>query len=426
MPRLTTGILGRSPLVVREEKPPFWWLRWMPAAFFTVVIAYLLYVVGRVAIVPLVASFGLAYILNPLVEGIERKAGTSRTVSALLALGLVTLLAGLFLWFVIPDLWYQSVDAGEKIFSNFTEPNARHVREQIRHFSPMLDRLFGYHVYQFLRSPNQLLEASRSWAAGGLTHFFTTASASLDLFLIPFFVYYILVDFPRWRDRSEDLIPPRFRPPFTRLFDEVGRILQSYVLGQLMIAMMMGGMYALGFFLLRVPAWPGIAALAGFLNVVPYVGTVLGILLACGFTFAHGGTIWRVAGVLAVFIVVQCTEGYFLTPRILGARLSLHPMTVFLGLLIGAKMFGFLGILLAVPTIAVGQVFVKFFREIYKSSEFYNAGEMGPQPQPKEAPEVIAEAAENVLSEQVSEQKGDELLAPTKEKDDPAAQKQTA
>jgi predicted PurR-regulated permease PerM len=239
--------------------------------------------------------------------------------------------------------------------------------------------------------------------------------------LIPFFVFYILVDFDKWRDASEGLIPPRFREPFSRLFDEVGRILQSYVLGQLMIAIIMAALYAIGFFFLRVPAWAGIAALSGFLNLIPYVGTGAGIVLATALTFANGGDFWRIAGVLAVFFVVQMIEGYYLTPRILGDRLSLHPMAVFLGLLIGGKIFGFLGILLAVPTIAVALVFFKFFREIYKASEFYRAGVMGPEPAPAQVEEVIAKAADTVLAEQIDKQKGDEVLAPTAHEDDPAA-----
>jgi predicted PurR-regulated permease PerM len=180
-------------------------------------------------------------------------------------------------------------------------------------------------------------------------------------------------------------------------------------------------LYAIGFFLLGVPAWAGIAVLSGFLNLIPYVGTAAGIGLATGFTFAHGGGLWRIAGVLAVFVIVQSIEGYFLTPRILGGRLSLHPMAVFLGLLIGGKLFGFLGILLAVPTIAVGQVFVKFLREIYKHSFFYHAGEIAPEEVPRETTELIAKAADTVLSEQVEEQRGDELLAPDASEDDTAA-----
>lgn len=421
MPRLSPATIIRPPVTVKvEERPPFWWLRWVPVFLLTFVILYLGYVVGRVAIVPVLASFALAYILNPIVEAIEKR-GLSRLIAAILAVCFVALLVVLFAYFIVPDLWEQSVGATDTILRNLNEQNAVKVRAEIRKVSPLLDRAFGYRVYQFVRNPNRLIEASQSWFAGSLTDFLATASNLLDLLLVPFFVFYILVDFNQWRDSSESLIPPRFREPFSRLFDEVGRILQSYVLGQLMIAIVMGVLYAVGFFLLGVPAWPGIAALSGFLNLIPYVGTAAGIVMATGFTFAESGELWRVAGVLAVFVIVQSIEGYYLTPRILGDRLRLHPMAVFLGLLIGGRIFGFLGILLAVPTIAVALVFLKFLREIYRTSDFYRAGEIGPDPPPAPVEDVIAKAAETVLAEQGEKQKGDEVLAPTAEEDDPAA-----
>jgi predicted PurR-regulated permease PerM len=425
MPRLTPASLARPVTVRREERQPLWWLRWVPAYAVAALVVYLLYVVGQVIIIPLLTSFALAYLLNPIVERIEAR-GISRPIAAAIALVLVTASVALLLWLIIPDLWSQSVAASEIVVRNFNPQNAREVGAKIREFSPFVYRVGGWRVEQFLRTPNNLYEATRTWAAGSLTNFLATASASLDLLLVPFFVYYILVDFRSWRDSSEDLIPSRFREPFTRLFDEVGRILQSYVLGQLMIAMMMGVLYAIGFWALGVPAWAGIALLSGFLNVIPYVGTALGIVLATGFTFANSGELWRIAGVLGVFVAVQSIEGYILTPRILGGRLSLHPMAVFLGLLVGGKIFGFLGVLLAVPVIAVAQVFLKFLREIYKSSFVYHAGEAGPEEAPREAPQLLAKAADTVLADQVEEQKGDELLAPNKEEDDPAARQKTA
>jgi predicted PurR-regulated permease PerM len=404
---------------------PSGWLRWVPAYTVAAVVLYVVYVVGQVVIIPLLSSFALAYLLNPIVERIESK-GLSRALASVLALLLVVGALAAILWLIVPDLWTQSVAAGEIVMENFTPQKAREVGAKIRAISPFAYRTFGWRVEQFLRTPNNLYEVTRTWAAGSLTNFLATASASLDLLLVPFFVYYILVDFGRWRDSSEDLIPPRFREPFTRLFDEVGRILQSYVLGQLMIAMIMGVLYAIGFWALGVPAWAGIALLSGLLNLIPYVGTALGIVLATGFTFANGGNLWRIGGVLGVFVAVQSIEGYFLTPRILGGRLSLHPMAVFLGLLVGGKMFGFLGVLLAVPVIAVAQVFLKFLREIYRGSFFYHAGDAGPEEAPREAPQMLAKAADTVLAEQVEEQKGDELLAPKKEEDDPAARQKTA
>jgi predicted PurR-regulated permease PerM len=405
-----------------EQRPPFWWLRWVPAFLLAAVLLYLVYVIGRVAIVPVLASFSIAYVINPIVEAFQKR-GLSRWLGALAAIILVGLLVVVFLWFVIPDLWDQFVKATDIILRNLNEQNAKNVRAEIRRWSPMLDGMVGWRVYQFVRSPNKLIEASQSWLAGSATDFLATAAGALDLLLIPFFVYYILVDFSRWRESMDDLIPPRVRDAFSRLLDEVGRILQSYVLGQLMIAIIMAVLYAIGFWFLDVPAWSGLAALSGFLNVVPYVGTGLGVILASGFTFAAGAGLWNVAGVVGVFIAVQTVEGYVLTPRILGGRLSLHPMAVFLGLLIGGRLFGFLGVLLAVPTIAIAQVFLKFIRELYKASDFYRQGEIGPEPPPAPVEEVIAKAADTVLAEQVEKQEGDEVLTPTPAEDDPAARR---
>jgi hypothetical protein len=125
---------------------------------------------------------------------------------------------------------------------------------------------------------------------------------------------------------------------------------------------------------------------------------------------------------VGVFVVVQSIEGYILTPRILGRRLSLHPMAVFLGLLIGGKLFGLLGIILAVPTIAIAKVFLKFLRELYTGSHFYHAGDISAAEAPSAVlEERLADAAETVLAEQIGSESGDELLAPDKKDDDPIA-----
>lgn len=418
-PKRTTAPL--SSYIIPPERPPFWWLRWVPAVILIILTLDLLYIVGSVAIVPVLASFAFAYILNPLVSYLGKR-GVSRAVAAFVALLLVSLAAIGFLTFVIPDLWEQSISAGQKVMTYMTPENAHRQRAALRRYSPALDRIAGAKIEQFIGDPTSVIGAPNTWFAGGLSEFLSTAGTLFDLFLIPFFVYYILVDFPRWRDSFEDIIPPRFRDPFSRLFDEVGRILASYVRGQLLIAILMGVMYALGFVALGVPAWAGIAALAGLLNAIPYVGTVSGLVLATGFTLADGGGLWRIAGVVGVFIAVQSVEGYYLTPRILGGRLSLHPMAVFLGLLIGGKLFGVLGILLAVPTIAVAKVFLKFFRELYKASHFYHAGDLAPHETPSPMLEDrIADAADTVLAEQISEETGDELFSPAEKEDDPLA-----
>ncbi len=376
---------------------PFWWFRWVPILIVTTLVLYLIYVLGSVALIPVMASFALAYLINPLVLQGE-KFGLSRTLATALALLFVTGVIAAFLYFVIPELWEESAKAGQMILQHFTAENAARDRALLKRYAPFLDKMVGDKLEKLLRNPAEMIGSPAILAAGGLSGFLTTAANSLDLLLIPFFVFYILIDFSRWRTSLEDLIPPRFQNTFSRLFDEVGRILEAYVRGQILIGLAMAVLYAIGFAFLGVPAWAGIAALAGLLNAIPYVGTVLGLILAVTFTVTDGGGLWRIGGVLAVFAIVQTIEGYVLTPRILGSRLRLHPMAVFLGLLIGGKLFGLLGIILAIPVIAVAKVFLHFFLELYKGTEFYHAGDIHPSEAPSEIlEERLAEAADTVL-----------------------------
>lgn len=396
-----------------EERSPFWWLRWVPTIVISAVILYFLYVVGSVAIVPVLASFALAYLLNPIVYRAEKK-GFSRTVSAIVAISVVSLAIIAFLAYVVPDLWAESSKAVQKVSDSFTPENAARQRAFLRRFSPALERVAGNKIEQFLSDPVAFYDESvgtetvvnedgKITVSNGSSTILTTLVSSLDLLLVPFFVFYILVDFQRWRDSLEELIPPRFRSPFTRLFDESGRILESYVRGQLLIGLIMAVCYGIGFWFLGVPAWAGIALIAGLLNAIPYVGTFLGIILAGGFTIAGGGSVWDIAAVLGIFVAVQTLEGYYLTPRILGGRLNLHPMAVFLGLLIGGKLFGLLGFILAVPAIAIGKVFFKFLRELYQSTYFYHGGNVNPSETPREKiEERMEDAADAVLAEQIS------------------------
>ncbi len=402
---------------------PFWWLRWIPTAVLSVLVLYALFVIGSVVIVPVLASVALAYLLNPLVYQFEKR-GLSRTVSSIIAILGVSLAIAGFFSYVLPDLWSQSSRAGQTIIENFTPENAAHQRALLRRFSPALERVAGDKIEQFLSDPVSFYDENvaeptaatidragniKSSRTGGAA-FFSVLVSSLDLLLVPFFVFYILLDFPRWRDSAEELIPPRFREPFSRLFDESGRILQAYVRGQLVIGMLMAVCYAVGFWFLGVPAWAGIAMIAGLLNAIPYIGTILGIFLASSFTLASGGGVWEVAGVLGIFVAVQTIEGYILTPKILGGRLNLHPMAVFLGLLVGGKLFGLLGIILSIPSIAIGKVFLRFAKELYRTSHFYKYGtEELPSTPPDRVEEKISDAADTVLAQQEKDGEDDEV-----------------
>ena len=171
------------------------------------------------------------------------------------------------------------------------------------------------------------------------------------------------------RGRIDRLIPPRFHGLTAGLIGQINEVLSSYVRSQLLIALAMGGMYSVGFLALRVPLAFTIGMLSGLLNFVPYLGTLTGIGLSLMFAALDGAGIWRLVGILTVFAVVQSIEGYYLTPKLLGSRLNLHPMWVLVGLVIGGNLFGLLGIILAVPVIAVAKVVLGFLEDIYQQTK---------------------------------------------------------
>lgn len=134
---------------------------------------------------------------------------------------------------------------------------------------------------------------------------------------------------------------------------DVGRTLGGYVIGQLKIAALLACLYSIGYALAGVPFWLLLGMLCGALNVIPVAGSLIGLALTMYAVFLSDGELWNYAGVLITFVVAQGLEGFWLTPRILGNSVGLSPLYVFLAVLIGGAMFGPLGLLLAVPALAV-------------------------------------------------------------------------
>jgi predicted PurR-regulated permease PerM len=144
---------------------------------------------------------------------------------------------------------------------------------------------------------------------------------------------------------------------------EVARTLSLYVRGQIRIMSILAVLYLTGFALLGVPLWPVWGLLGGLLHPVPFCGVIFGLVLPLLASWLDGGgELWRILGVTGVFVAVQTLEGFVLTPRILGTRLGIGPMTVFLAALIGGAFFGPLGVLFAAPAAAIAALAWKFVK----------------------------------------------------------------
>jgi predicted PurR-regulated permease PerM len=145
------------------------------------------------------------------------------------------------------------------------------------------------------------------------------------------------------------------------LAKEIATALAVYVGGQILISVILSALFAAGFAALGVPLWYVLAPVCGFLNLIPRFGSVIALVLGIGVALAGGIGAFRVLGVVSMFALVFALEGFVLTPVVLGRRLRLRPLWVFLAVLIGGALFGFLGLLLAVPALAVATIVYKFF-----------------------------------------------------------------
>ncbi len=350
---------------------PIEWMRWIPVALLAIVFIAFLFVSGRIVLVPMLISVALAYMLAPIVSWFERR-GWSRSSSTLLGITAASLLVVLVLIFVIPSVWNQlnqSYTQAQALWEDNARKEALFLK--IKQVNPQLSTLIEKQVTNYSIKPESILSWVGKWLQTGLFKLVDLTASILDLLLIPFFIYYLLADYRGMSDRIDRLIPPRFRTATTDLIGQINNVLSSYVRNQLLIALAMGAMYSVGFMILRVPLGFTIGMLSGLLNFVPYLGTLIGFGLSLFFVALDGAGFGRIAGVLIVFAIVQSVEGYYLTPKLLGSRLNLHPMWVLVGLVIGGNLFGLLGIILAVPVIAIAKVLLGILEEIYQESSFY-------------------------------------------------------
>jgi predicted PurR-regulated permease PerM len=138
---------------------------------------------------------------------------------------------------------------------------------------------------------------------------------------------------------------------------EIGQTIGGWLVGQAKIAFILMGIYAAGFSLSGVPWWPLVAVFGGLMQFVPIVGSLITLLIAALAVALAEGELYHYLGVLITFVVAQGLEGFYLTPRILGRQTKLSPWMVFLGILFGGMLFGPLGLVLAVPALAVAAVF---------------------------------------------------------------------
>jgi predicted PurR-regulated permease PerM len=189
--------------------------------------------------------------------------------------------------------------------------------------------------------------------------------------LIIFVMFYLLMDWSHFFSLVKNIVPLRAQETVHHLAMHTDGLLSQYLRGMLIVISIMAVYYSAGLSLIGVKGAAALGAFTALMIVIPYIGITLGLSLASLSALLQFGPGTEIIGVLILFGIGQFLEGFFLTPRLVGERIGLHPVAVLFALLLFGKLFGFFGVLLALPISAVSLVLVKYLWSIYTQSAWY-------------------------------------------------------
>jgi predicted PurR-regulated permease PerM len=334
-------------------------------------VVFALVFVLKGALTPLAAAFVIAYLLDPIIDRFEaRRVRRSLAIFVLLALVGGMVVGGLL--FVLPKLQREVSALAERMPGYLDQLTTVVIPGLEQRFGLQLPHTFD-DVLASVRSGEipLPLETMRQLLTSTLTTVTGTLGSLIGLLVIPILAYYVLVEFDEIVARIGSYVPPRQRDYVFDKARTVDRLISSFLRGQLLVAASLGALYAIGFSLIGVDLAIGVGLLAGALALVPYLGNIAALGTATLLCILKFGIDWHLGAVLGWYAVCQNLEGFVLTPRIVGQSVGLHPAVVIVALLIGGDLFGFLGLLIAVPAAAVVKVFIDELGDIYRRSSLF-------------------------------------------------------
>lgn len=342
---------------------PYMWVVIFAVFFFT------LYVL-RSVLMPFVAGILLAYLLDPMVEKLQKW-----KFSRLWATLLVCLLAVLI---ILPAICF-CVEMIENQIAMLIRVTPRYLGLIMEKIRPVLASL----AERFPEMPDNQLEMMVKANVGNglkfvgkvLTKLVSNGFALINLLslilITPVVTFYMLRDWNIFVAKFEELLPKKSKKGIMQILQEINKIIAGFIRGQISVCLVLGLFYSIGLELVGLDLGLLVGFVAGIISFIPYVGSITGFVLGVVLAFAQYGDVSHVLYVVAVFLCGQFLEGNFLTPKLVGESVGLHPVWVMFALLAGGVLLGFLGLMLAVPVAAIVGVLVRHSVQKYKMSSLY-------------------------------------------------------
>ncbi len=338
--------------------------------FSTIGFGWLLWLLAPV-LTPFAMAALLAYMGDPLADKLETWR-FSRTWATITVFLFFMLFLVLLLVLVIPLLETQ--------LSTFFVKLPGYIQWLTERLDPLLSRWLGDTTGSTLDQVTQLLQKNWKEAGGFAASILsyisksgaTIAGWAVNFFLIPVVGFYLLRDWDILVEHVHQLLPRKYEPTIIKLTKESNDVLGAFLRGQAMVMFILGTVYSLGLWMVGIDLAFLIGMMAGLVSFVPYLGTIVGIAAGGLAAYIQFHDISHLAFTMLVFGTGQMLEGMVLTPLLVGDKIGLHPVAVIFAVLAGGQLFGFFGILIALPVAAVIAVLLRHVNELYQNSKLYD------------------------------------------------------
>lgn len=321
-------------------------------------------------LLPFILAFIISYFLNPSVDWIEKQKIHRTAATAIVLLCFLTLIF-LIIATIAPLVRDQVSAFITRIpkYSNFI------VNSAIPSLHDKINTLNPYIAEKVKTSLEDSASSFLSYLGYMITSIFKSGFALVNIlsfiFISPIIAFYALRDWNKTIDKFYELFPSKNQKMIREQFEKIDQVLSNFIRGQTTVCLFLAIFYSLGLTLTGLDFGLFVGLLTGILSFIPYVGAVTGFVISITLAFIQFTSINSVLPVVLVFALGQFIEGNFITPKIVGEKVGLHPVMIFLALFAGGSLFGFIGVLFAIPVAAILGVIIQFLTTIYKTSSYY-------------------------------------------------------
>jgi len=356
------------------------WVYRIAAVSFFIALISLFYSMRSVTIPVFIAAF-LAYLLDPLIDRMEsRKIERGRAVLLLIFIVSAIFIAALMI--VVPAIESEI----RRMAGRFPDYMARLKGDTLPWLESVIGRLLpdaGISMDSLIREgegfvkslPMDIWKAVFKAVSETFKGTLSIIISVVGTLIIPLYLFYLLRDFDKLKGNLFELIPERNRDYWGLRLAEINGTISAFIRGQLLICLILALLYSAGLLIIGNDLAIVTGMLSGALFIIPYVGTIVGLLMAGTMAYLKFHDLTHIMYVFILYGGVQALEGVFITPKVIGDKMGLHPLVIIIAIITGGELLGFMGMLIAVPAAATIKIFAISALESYRESEWYKTGQ---------------------------------------------------